>query len=95
MSDHLPECPLASDCKHDYYDEPPIQCANCGEECFCDRLRACEQRVRDEERVRAQLIAKEQLRETADSFDDYDYYMFAKEQYKDCYDRISRALRET
>ncbi len=46
MSDHLPECPLASDCKHDYYDEPPIQCANCGEECFCDRLRACEQRVR-------------------------------------------------
>lgn len=43
---HLPECPLASDCKHDYYDEPPIQCANCGEECFCDQLRACEQRIK-------------------------------------------------
>lgn len=48
MSDHLPECPLASDCKHDYYDEPPIQCADCGEECICDRLRACEKRVADD-----------------------------------------------
>lgn len=48
MSDHLPECPLATACKHDYYDEPPIQCADCGEECFCDRLRACEKRVADD-----------------------------------------------
>lgn len=47
-TDHLPECPLATACKHDYYDEPPIQCADCGEECFCDRLRACEKRVADD-----------------------------------------------
>ena len=79
MSDHLPEC---------FWPDLPERAV-----CICDRLRACEQRVRDEERLRAQLIAKEQLRETADSFDDYDYYMFAKEQYKDCYHRISVALR--
>ena len=45
MSDHLPECFLATACKHEYYDEPPVQCANCGKECICDRLRACEARV--------------------------------------------------
>ena len=45
MTEHLPECPMANDCKHDYYNEPPIQCADCGESCICDRLRACEQRV--------------------------------------------------
>ena len=48
MTNHLPECFLATACKHDYYDEPPVQCANCGEECICDRLCACEQRVRAE-----------------------------------------------
>lgn len=35
MTEHLPECPLATACKHEYYNEPPIQCANCGESCIC------------------------------------------------------------
>ena len=48
MSQHLPECPMANGCKHDYYNDPPIQCADCGESCICDRLRACEQRVSSE-----------------------------------------------
>lgn len=92
MSDHLPECGQYCDGK------PPKcrggDCTLCDEvDCICPALRACENRVREEERLRAQLIAKEELRTTAESFDDYDYYMFAKEQYKDCYDRISKALR--
>lgn len=49
MSQHLPECPMANGCKHDYYNDPPIQCADCGESCICDRLRACEQRVFQEQ----------------------------------------------
>lgn len=79
MSDHLPEC----DTSHNGL--PP---------CICEPLRACEQRVRDEERLRAQLIAKEHLRETAESFPDYDYYMFAREAYEDCYHKVATALRE-
>lgn len=35
MTEHLPECSLATACKHEYYNEPPIQCANCGESCIC------------------------------------------------------------
>ena len=47
MSDHHPQCFLATACKHDYYDEPPVQCGNCGEECICDRLAQAEARVAD------------------------------------------------
>lgn len=42
MSDHLPECPTWAEYEH---------------LCICDRLRSCEQRVREEERA---LIAVEQ-----------------------------------
>ena len=47
MTDHLPECPQFCD------GQPPKcrggDCTLCDEvDCYCDRLRACEQRVRRE-----------------------------------------------
>lgn len=39
MSGHLPECPAADPVWHPDYSAP----------CICDALRACEQRVREEE----------------------------------------------
>lgn len=53
MTEHLPECELhGNGCAHDYYNDPPLQCANCGESCICPALRACEQRMREEHRHR-------------------------------------------
>ncbi len=44
MSDHLPECRLSES-------NPHVALARWGHaECICDRLRACEARVRDEYR---------------------------------------------
>lgn len=51
MSDHLPECPQSKGCQCPWMPE----CDDCG--CICDRLRACEQRVLEDERA---LIAVEQ-----------------------------------
>lgn len=82
MSLHLAECFYYMD---DFGD---------GERCICERLRSCEQRVRDEERERARQIAKEHLRTTAESFPDYDYYTFAREAYEDCYNKVATSLRD-
>lgn len=80
MSDHLPECPWADR----GYAFP----------CTCDRLRACEQRVRDEERERARQIAKGVLLVKSHGFPDYDYYEFAAQTLQDCYHEIAAELRE-
>lgn len=45
MTDHLPECPITVHKGECCYDDPLF-----GFPCWCDTLRACEQRVRDEER---------------------------------------------
>lgn len=56
MTDHLPECNWAEPCinggNHNLLrgDDPSkredIQCLMCGVDCMCNRLRACEKRVR-------------------------------------------------
>lgn len=53
MTDHLPECPLLEPCddevaEHGYCSmQHGVFCIHCQRWCVCDRLRACEQRVRD------------------------------------------------
>lgn len=64
MTEHLPECPLLEPCSADipqhgfcsrqnticiHCDQNTI-CIHCERECICDRLRACEERVREDER---------------------------------------------
>ena len=55
MINHEPECPWPDEpCGHEpMHDRQPLFCVACLTECDCERLRACEQRVRREERIRA------------------------------------------
>ena len=71
MTDHLPECPQLTE-KPDWY-----CCEDCDpgvwDDCICDRLRACEQRVRMEDDdyayVAAQAEADGRRRGWADALD--------------------------
>ena len=63
MSDHLPECPLLEPCddevpEHGYCSmQHGVFCIHCHQWCICDRLRACEQRIRQAivEQLRAEF----------------------------------------
>lgn len=61
MTDHLPECPLLEPCDDEVADhgycsmQHGVFCIHCQQWCICDRLRACEQRVREDERM--QILA--------------------------------------
>ena len=54
MTDHLPECPLLEPCDDDVPEHGYCSmqrgafCIHCHQWCICDRLRACEERVRHE-----------------------------------------------
>lgn len=51
MIDHLPECQLLEPCSadtplHGYCSRQNTICIHCERECICDRLRACEDRIK-------------------------------------------------
>jgi len=54
MTEHLPECPILEPCSADTtqhcYCSRQNACIHDEMECICDRLRACEERVREDER---------------------------------------------
>lgn len=54
MSDHMPECPLLEPCSadtpnHGFCSRQNTICIHCERECICPELRACEQRVRNQD----------------------------------------------
>jgi len=56
MTEHLRECPMFKPCCDDdgfpdLCGKPVDRCLHCMAECICDALRACEQRVRHDERI--------------------------------------------
>lgn len=51
MTEHLPECPLLEPCSadtpnHGFCSRQNTICIHCERQCFCERLLACERRVR-------------------------------------------------
>jgi hypothetical protein len=57
MTEHLPECPILKPCcddeqfpEHGYCGNYVGRCLHCMAECICEQLRACEARVREDER---------------------------------------------
>lgn len=58
MTEHLPECPWAP---HDCDDN---LCERCDRGCYCNELRACEQRVIDAAAQRVEALAKEWAEQT-------------------------------
>ena len=57
MTEHLPECPILKPCcddvefpEHGFCGNFVGRCLHCRAECICDALRACEQRIREDER---------------------------------------------
>jgi len=61
MTEHLPECPLLEPCsadipQHGFCSRQNTICIHCERECICDRLRACEERVREDEQSREAVI---------------------------------------
>ena len=57
MTEHLPECPILKPCcddvefpEHGFCGNFVGRCLHCMAECICDALRACEARVREDER---------------------------------------------
>jgi hypothetical protein len=57
MTEHLPECPILKPCcddeqfpEHGFCGNYVGRCLHCMAECICDALRACEARVREDER---------------------------------------------
>ena len=57
MTNHLPECP--TEVVYDITSSPLVMTIYDELHCICDRLRACEQRVREEERGGAPVAAIE------------------------------------
>lgn len=54
MTEHLPECPLLEPCSadtpnHGFCSRQNTICIHCERQCICDRLRACEERVRKDQ----------------------------------------------
>ena len=54
MNDHLPECELLEPCGADIWEHglssrQQTYCIHCERACICERLRACEERVREEQ----------------------------------------------
>ena len=54
MTEHLPECELMEPCgadtwEHGFCSRQQMYCIHCERACICERLRALEERVREEQ----------------------------------------------